>query len=98
MQTTIEAKRHYQDLEKIELDCVYNDKRKIEIHSPLIYSDAASQQGDKQLSFKQDNDKLVIDIGKSKEGSKFSLVINYSTMAIYFLQTTIVQMAWDSTL
>jgi aminopeptidase N len=68
-----------QDLEKIELDCVYNDKRKIEIRSPLIYSDAASQQGDKQLSFKQDNDKLVIDIGKSKEGTKFSLVINYST-------------------
>jgi aminopeptidase N len=68
-----------QDLEKIELDCVYNDKQKIEIHSPLLYSDAASKQGDKQLLFKQNNDKLSIDIGKSKEGSKFSLVIDYST-------------------
>jgi len=68
-----------QDLEKIELDCAYNDKQKIEIHAPLVYSDAASNQGDKQVSFGQANDKLVIHIGKSKEGAKFSLVINYST-------------------
>jgi aminopeptidase N len=65
-----------QDLEKIELDC----EQKIEIHS-LLYSDAASEEGNKKLSFeRQDNDKLSIDIGKKLlEGNKFSLVINYST-------------------
>lgn len=62
-----------QDLEKIELDC-----EKIEIHS-LLYSDAASEEGNKKLSFEQHNDKLSIEIGKKlQEGNKFSLVINYS--------------------
>jgi aminopeptidase N len=67
-----------QDLEKIELDCAYNDKHKIEIHS-IFYSDAASEGGNKKLLFEQDSDKLSIDIGKKLlEGSKFSLIINYS--------------------
>jgi hypothetical protein len=44
-----------QDLEKIELDCAYNDKQKIGIRS-LIYSDAASEKGNEVLSFKQQDD------------------------------------------
>jgi aminopeptidase N len=68
-----------QDLEKIELDCAYNVKQKIGIRS-LLYSDAASEKGNNVLSFKQHNDKLLIDIGKKLlEGNKFSLIINYST-------------------
>jgi hypothetical protein len=64
-----------QDLEKIELDCVYNDKQKIEIHS-LLYSDAASEEGNNILSFVQHNDKPLIDAGKKLlEGNRFSLVI-----------------------
>jgi hypothetical protein len=61
-----------QDLEKIELDCVYNDKQKIEIHL-LLYSDAASEEGNKKLSFEQHNDKPSIDAGKKlREGNRFS--------------------------
>ena len=67
-----------QDLEKIELDCAYNDQHKIEIKS-ILYSDAASEQDSNRLLFKQYDDKLSIEIGKKlPEGSKFSLIINYS--------------------
>ena len=66
-----------QDLEKIELDCAYNDKHKLEIDS-IFYSDAASVE-DKKLLFKQSNDILSIEIGeKLNEGSKFYLIIKYS--------------------
>jgi hypothetical protein len=67
-----------QDLEKIELDCAYNDAHKIEIDS-IFYSDAVSANGNKKLSFQQSNDKLSIEMeGKLPEGSKFYLIINYS--------------------
>lgn len=67
-----------QDLEKIELDCAYNDKHKIEIQS-ILYSDAASDEN-KKLLFEQHDDKLSIDIGKKLlEDSKLSLIINYSS-------------------
>jgi aminopeptidase N len=67
-----------QDLEKIELDCAYNDKHKIVIRS-IYYSDAASEIDNKKLLFEQHDDKLSINIGKKLlEGSKFSLIISYS--------------------
>ena len=67
------------DLEKIELDCAYNDSQKIDIHS-VLYTDAASEEGTRKLSFEQYSDKLLIDTGKKLlEGNKFYLVINYST-------------------
>ena len=66
-----------QELEKIELDCAYNDNHKIDIDS-IFYSDAASNE-DRKLSFQQSNDKLSIEIGeKLLEGSRFYLVIKYS--------------------
>lgn len=57
-----------QDLEKIELDCAYNDNHKIDIDS-IYYSDGASDE-DRKLLFQQSKDKVSIEIGeKLLEGS-----------------------------
>ena len=67
-----------QDLDKIELDCSYNDKHKIKIDS-IYYSDLLTGANNKNLLFQQYNDKLLIEIGsKLPEGSKFYIIINYS--------------------
>jgi aminopeptidase N len=67
-----------QDLEKIELDCAYNNQHKIIIDS-LLYSNAASIDDKKKIIYQQYNDKLILDFDKRiLEGSKFYLIINYS--------------------
>ena len=63
-------------MQKIELDCAYNDNHKIEIDS-IFYSDAVSVK-QKKLPFQQSKDKLTIEIGERlSEGSKFYLIIKY---------------------
>ena len=51
-----------QDLDKIELDCSYNDKHKIKIDL-IDYSDALTGANNKNLLFQQYNDRLLIELG-----------------------------------
>jgi len=60
-----------QDTNKIELDCA-----KLKIGSVFLSSDV---QDIKELSFKNTNEKLFVEIGKVlPEGSRINLIINYS--------------------